>query len=475
MDYLPIFVDVRDRLVVVVGGGVVAARKIEHLLKAHARVRVVAPELCDELTVFRNLGRIEHQPLLFSSPLLDGAQLVIAATDVESVNDAVCVAAKERGIWVNAVDDAQRSAFIFPAIIDRSPVIVAVGTQGSSPTLARRVRTQIEALLPERLGDLAKYAGNWRVAVRAALPALPARLRFWDSFFNGPVASRLLAGDAIGADESMRAQLAQAATGQPRQGEVYLIGVGPGDPDLLTLRAQQLLQQADVLLYDRLVSEAILGRARRDAEKINVGKSPGSHEHTQDYINQLLITHARRGLRVARVKGGDPFIFGRGGEELQVLRQAGIPVIVVPGITAGLGAAASSGIPLTQRGVSQSVTFVTATGGHSASLNWAALAQTNQTVVFYMSAAQIDHIVEQLSANGLVASHPVALVERATWPDQRVLHSSLGKLAELARNARLSSPTLLIVGEVTALAAVQNLHLHADVETQVVSNQGIKL
>jgi uroporphyrin-III C-methyltransferase / precorrin-2 dehydrogenase / sirohydrochlorin ferrochelatase len=475
MDYLPVFVDLRDRLVVVVGGGVVAARKIEHLLKAHARVRVVSPELCADLAVFRDLGRIEHRPLLFSAPHLEGAQLVVAATDDESVNEAVCVAARERGIWVNVVDDAKRSAFIFPAIVDRSPLIVAVGTQGSSPTLARRVRTQIEALLPERMGDLASYAGTWREPVKKALPSLPERLRFWDRFFNGAVASRLIAGDVAGADDSMRTELALARTASAtRQGEVYLIGAGPGDPDLLTLRALQLLQQADVLLHDRLVPESILGRARRDAERINVGKSPGSHEHTQDYINQLLITHARRGLRVARVKGGDPFVFGRGGEELQVLREAGIPVVVVPGITAGLGAAASTGIPLTQRGVSQSVTFVTATGGHSASLNWAALAQLNQTVVFYMSAAQIDHIVAQLSAHGLVASHPVALVERATWPDQRVLHSSLGKLAALARNARLSSPTLLIVGEVTALAAVQDLQQHSRAETQVVSKQGIE-
>jgi uroporphyrin-III C-methyltransferase/precorrin-2 dehydrogenase/sirohydrochlorin ferrochelatase len=233
---------------------------------------------------------------------------------------------------------------------------------------------------------------------------------------------------------------------------VYLIGVGPGDPDLLTLRAQQLLQQADVILHDRLVPEVILGRARRDAERVNVGKSPGKHEHTQDYINQLLLQHARAGKRVARVKGGDPFIFGRGGEELQVLRDAGVPVIVVPGITAGLGAAASAGIPLTMRGLSQAVTLVTATGANSASLNWPALASPQHTVVFYMSAAQIDHIVSQLRAHGLPASQPVALVERATWPEERVLKSTLSELPALARAAQLLSPTLLVVGDVAALA-----------------------
>jgi uroporphyrin-III C-methyltransferase/precorrin-2 dehydrogenase/sirohydrochlorin ferrochelatase len=287
---------------------------------------------------------------------------------------------------------------------------------------------------------------------------LPARLRFWDNFFNGPVAASLVAGNAAGANEAMQRLLdqARAAAGE-RQGEVYLIGVGPGDPDLLTLRAQQLLQQADVLLHDRLVPEAILGRARRDAQRINVGKSPGKHEHTQEYINQLLLEHARAGKRVARVKGGDPFIFGRGGEELQVVRDAGIPVVVVPGITASLGAAASAGIPLTLRGLSQAITLVTATGANSGSLNWTALASPQQTVVFYMSAAQIDHIVLQLRSHGLAATQPVALIERATWPEERVLKSTLAELPELARGAQLQSPTLLVVGEVAALAQVRGL------------------
>jgi uroporphyrin-III C-methyltransferase / precorrin-2 dehydrogenase / sirohydrochlorin ferrochelatase len=457
MDYLPLFVDVRDRQVVVVGGGVVAWRKIEHLLKAHARVRVIAPELCADLALYRDLGRIEHRPLLFSAPQLEGALLVIAATDDETVNDAVARAARERGVLVNVVDDARRSAFIFPAIIDRSPLIVAVGTAGSSPTLARRVRTQIEALLPERLGQLAQYAGRWREAVKQALPELPARLRFWDGFFNGPVAASLLSGNEAGADAAMQRSLEQSrVAASARLGEVYLIGVGPGDPDLLTLRAQQLLQQADVLLYDRLVPEVILGRARRDAEKINVGKTPGKHEPAQDYINQLLLEHARAGKRVARVKGGDPFIFGRGGEEMQLLRAAGIPVVVVPGITASLGAAASAGIPLTHRGVSQAVTFVTATGAHSSKLNWQALAHPHHTVVFYMGAGQIALIASRLLEHGLPAAQPVALLERATWPDERVLKSTLGELTAMAAAAQLRSPTLLVVGEVAALAQARD-------------------
>lgn len=457
MDYLPVFVDVRDRLVVVVGGGVVALRKTEHLLKAHARVRVVAPELCADLAAFRDLGRLEHRAAVFTPPELDGALLVIAATDDEAVNDAVARAARARDVLVNVVDDAARSAFIFPAIVDRSPLIVAVGTAGSSPTLARRVRTQIEALLPERLGQLAHYAARWRAAVKQALPDLPARLRFWDGFFNGPVAASLLSGNEAGADEAMRYALEQArAAAAANQGEVYLIGVGPGDPDLLTLRAQQLLQQADVLLYDRLVPEVILGRARRDAEKINVGKTPGRHEHTQEHINALLLEHARRGRRVARVKGGDPFVFGRGGEELAVLRAAGVPVVVVPGITAGLGAAASVGMPLTQRGLSQAVTFVTATGAQGPKLNWRALAQPDHTVVFYMSAAQLAMIAACLREAGLPDAHPAALIERATWPDERVLRASLGELPAIAAGTQLRSPTLLVVGQVAALAEVRN-------------------
>src|SRR5690606_9668342 len=449
MDFLPIFLDVRDRIAVVVGGGVVAHRKCEHLLKAHARVRVVAPVLCPDLAVFRDLGRIEHRPVPFSAPQLDGALLVIAATDDDAVNEQVAVAARERNILVNVVDDAARCGFIFPAIVDRSPLIVAVGTAGSSPTLARRVRTQIEALLPERLGQLADYAGRWREAVRRAMPELPARLRFWDGFFNGPVAANLLAGDAGGADQAMQRSLDAARDPAARpNGEAYLIGVGPGDPDLLTLRAQQLLQQADVPLYDRLVPEAILGRARRDALKINVGKTPGQHEHTQEYINALLLEHARAGRRVARVKGGDPFVFGRGGEELAVLREAGIPVVVVPGITAALGAAASAGLPLTHRGLSQAVTLVTATGAQAMHLDWKSLSQPHHTLVFYMGGARADYIAGQLLANGLSPATPVALLERATWPDERVLITTVADLPATVAAARLKSPTLLVVGEV---------------------------
>lgn len=453
MDYLPLFIDMRGRLAVVIGGGPVAYRKTDQLLKAHARVLVVAPELGADLAALLELGRIEHLPQVFSPAQLEGAFLVIAATDVFETNVAVATAARQRNLLINVVDDAEHSGFIFPAIIDRSPLVVAVGTAGASPTLARRVRSQIEAMLPGRLGDLAGYAGRWRAKVKQVLPDITTRLRFWEGFLDGPVARELLDGQTASADARMQATLDQAAAGAatPR-GEVYLIGVGPGDPDLLTLRAQQLLQQADVLMHDRLVPEAILGRARRDAMRINVGKTPGRHEHTQEYINALLLEHARAGRRVARVKGGDPFIFGRGGEELAVLRAAGIPVVVVPGISAALGAAAATGMPLTHRGLAQAVTFVTATGANGPQLNWSALAQADHTVVFYMSGAQIAQIAAHLLAEGLPGTHPATLVERATWPDGRVIKATLAELPAIAAAAALRSPTLLVVGQVAALA-----------------------
>jgi uroporphyrin-III C-methyltransferase/precorrin-2 dehydrogenase/sirohydrochlorin ferrochelatase len=449
MDYLPLFVDLRERLVVVVGGGAVAARKVELILRAQARVRIVSPALEADLAAWRDAGRIEVRLVPFSPPELDGAALVVAATDDPAVNAAVAAAAQERGIWANVVDDQQHSTVIFPAIVDRSPLVVAIGSEGTSPTLARRVRAQIEALLPSRLGELAHLAGRWRQAVARAIPDIPGRIRFWERTLSGAAATRALAGDEAGADRAIEAALAPGSAERAEGGEAYLIGAGPGDPDLLTLRAQQLLQQADVVLYDRLVSPAVLDRARRDALRVNVGKLPGHHEVTQARINELLLEHTRAGRRVARLKGGDPFVFGRGGEELEVLREAGIPATVVPGITAGLGAAAAAGIPLTHRGLAQSVTFVTATGAGAIDVDWTALARRNQTVVFYMSAAQCELIARELQQRGLPSDHPVALVERATWPDQRVLLTNVGELAQRARDARLKSPTLLIVGEVT--------------------------
>ncbi len=456
MDYLPVFLDLRGRTVLVVGGGAVAMRKVELLLRAHAQVRVVAPRLHPELALYRDAGRIQHLPEAFQSRHIEGVALAIAATDSPEVNLAVAAAGRTRGIFVNAVDDSAASSCIMPAIVDRSPVLVAIGSSGQSPTLARRVRAQIEALLPEGLGELARLVGRVRERIAHALPDLEHRRQFWDRLFDGNIASLVYAGQLREAETLLDGELARtarAASLPGRSGEVYLIGAGPGDPDLLTLRALQLLQRADVILYDRLVSDAVLARTRRDALRLCVGKQSGQHRITQQRIHELMLEHAARGLRVARLKGGDPLIFGRGGEEIEVLQAAGIPVFVVPGITAALGAAAAARMPLTHRGLAQSLTFVTAMGEGADALDWRALAAPCQTVVFYMGVAQLPRIVANLRAQGAPATRPAAVIERASLPGQRVVCASLAAIAERAAHARIAAPAMLIVGDVAARAA----------------------
>jgi uroporphyrin-III C-methyltransferase/precorrin-2 dehydrogenase/sirohydrochlorin ferrochelatase len=454
MDYLPVFLRIADAPALVVGGGRVAARKIEWLLRARARVTVAAPQLLPELAERVARGELTHLPGSFEPAQLACMTLVVAASDDREVNGAVSRAARERQVPVNVVDSAELSTFIFPAIIDRSPIVVAVSSAGAAPVLARRVREQIEALLPGRLGALARFLGARRAAVGRALDTL-ARRAFWERIIGGRAANELLAGNEAGAERAFAAELAGArlsggAAGPLTPGEVYLIGAGPGDPDLLTLRALQLLQQADVILHDRLVPEAILERARRDAERIFVGKETGDHAQ-QARINALLVELARSGKRVARLKGGDPFIFGRGGEEAEVLASHGIPYRVVPGITAALGAAAGAGISLTHRRLAHSVTFVSGHAGVDDALDWRALARTSQTVVFYMGVSQLPRIVARLRAAGASAELPVAIVEQATLPAQRVLRAPLAAIAALALREQVAAPALLIVGEVTAL------------------------
>ena len=469
MDYLPVFLDLTDRPAAVVGGGAVAARKVELLLKAHARVRVIAPRLHPELRVFRDAGRIEYLAVPFEPHHLDGMMLVIAATDRTEVNQAVAAAAAERSLFVNVVDQASDSSCIMPAIVDRSPVLVAIGTSGHSPVLARRLRAQIEALLPERLGDLARFAGQVRERVRALLPDLRSRRLFWEQLISGPIATQLLTGHTADAEQLLERELERAGStvATPATGEVYLIGAGPGDPDLLTLRALQLLQQADVVLYDRLVSEAVLARARRDAERVFVGKVPGRHQGIQEHIHASMLEYARRGLRVARLKGGDPAVFGRLGEELEVLRRAGVPVVIAAGVTAALGAAASAALPLTQRGRSQSLTLVTAMGEAAERLDWRALAAPLQTVVFYMGIGQLTRIVERLRAHGAPSDRPCAIVERATLPQQRVVAAPLGAIVATAQEQAISAPALLIVGEVAEQACEAAAMVRSSDEPQV--------
>ena len=465
MDYLPVFLRVEGKSVVVVGGGEVALRKAQWLLKAGARVRVVAPQLHAELARYAIDAELTHEAAAFCAAHVAEAVAVVAATDDPAVNAAVSAAARARGIPVNVVDDAQLSTFIFPAIIDRSPLIVAVSSAGHAPVLARAVREQIEALLPARLGAVARFMGRHRRRVQRALAA-PGRRAFWERIVGGPVATQVLAGQEEAAAVALGRELRAAQLTTPSTadgaalGEVYLIGAGPGDPDLLTLRALQLLQQADVILYDRLVSEAVLERARRDAQRIFVGKESGERGQ-QERIHALLVDLATRGKRVARLKGGDPFVFGRGGEELEVLQAHSIPYTVVPGITAALGAAATSGLPLTHRRLAQSVTFVTGHAHTDAAPDWHFFANPQHTVVFYMGVAQLPSIVTRLRAAGAQAAHPVAIIERATLPQQRILRGTLADIAALARAQQVQPPALLIVGAVAAVAAADALTLLA--------------
>ncbi len=466
MDYLPVFLRLRERPVIVVGGGAVALRKVSWLLKAGAKITVIAPQLHAELAALVAQGAVMQDASTFTPAQLAGAVVVVAATSDAAVNAAVSQAARARAIPVNVVDDAQLSTFIFPAIIDRSPLVVAVSSAGAAPVLARQVREQIEGLLPGRLGALARFMGRRRVEVQRALGPL-ARRAFWERLATGPAAGEVLRADEAAAGRSYARELREAQltaaphSGSARLGEVYLIGAGPGDADLLTLRALQLLQQADVILYDRLVSEQILDRARRDAERIFVGKESGERGQ-QERIHELLVTLARAGKRVARLKGGDPFVFGRGGEEIEVLTRHDIPYRVVPGITAALGAAASAAVPLTHRRLAQSVTFVSGHQASGAVSDWRYFADPQHTVVFYMGVQQLTAIVARLRAAGAAAEHPAALIAQATLPQQRVLRAPLSAIAALALRQQIAPPALLIIGNVAALAPAERLRQLAE-------------
>jgi uroporphyrin-III C-methyltransferase / precorrin-2 dehydrogenase / sirohydrochlorin ferrochelatase len=449
MDYFPIFLRLANEPVLVVGGGAVAERKIDLLLRTSARVRVIAPELVPGLAERAAAGEITHVATEFRPEHLDGVRLAIAATDKHAINAWVARQAERRNIPVNVVDDRELSRFIMPAIIDRSPVVVAVGSSGDAPVLTRRLRERLESFLPQRLGTLAKLAGTLRPTIKARIESPARRRKFWESFFDGTVAADVLAGRSVDAAEIA----STLGAGGQDAGEVVLVGAGPGDPGLLTLRALRALQNADVILYDRLVSAEVLDLARRDAERINVGKTAGGAQVSQDEINALLVQLAQQGKRVCRLKGGDPFIFGRGGEELEALAAAGVRFEVVPGVTAAAGCAAYAGIPLTHRDHAQSLVFVT---GHTKDeagdcVDWDHLARPGQTVVFYMGLGHLERSISQLLAHGAPESRAAAIVEQGTRAEQRVVTGTLADLAPKARQAGIQSPALLIVGEVTRL------------------------
>ena len=449
MNFLPIFLDIRDKNCLVVGGGVTATRKVELLLRAHAQIIVVAPQLTEQLTLWVNTKRIIHRMGLFKATDLQNCHLVIAATNDKTTNEQVSTLAQTQGTPVNVVDQPQLCSFIMPSIIDRSPVQVAVSTGGASPVLARLLRVQLETMIPATYGKLAEFVASFRDKVKQRLP-FNARRTFWEKVLQGPIAEMFLSGHTQTAHQALEDLI--ETTSIQQSGEVYLVGGGPGDPDLLTFRALRLMQQADVVLYDRLVSPGVLDLVRRDAERIYVGKEPTDHPVPQGEINQLLIKLAKEGKRVLRLKGGDPFLFGRGGEEIETLMDEGIPFQVVPGITAAIGTSAYAGIPLTHRDYAQSCIFVT---GHlkdnSTNLNWEVLAQPHQTVVIYMGLRALPTVARELIQHGMPSDKPAALVQKATTADHRVFVGTLETLPNIVEAAEIKLSSIIIIGDVVKL------------------------
>jgi uroporphyrin-III C-methyltransferase/precorrin-2 dehydrogenase/sirohydrochlorin ferrochelatase len=453
MQTFPLFLNLQNRRALVVGGGDAAARKVELLLSAGAQVSLIAATVGGEIAQLIGEARISWAGRSFDEAELEGASLVIVATEDEALQARVSQAAQRRCLPVNVVDRPALSSFIMPAIVDRAPITIAISSGGTAPALARRIRAEIERSLPAALGRLARFAEIFREQVRRTLVVPRARRRFWDRVFESRIGELALAGDEIGARRELIRLLDGVRHETPQTGMVHLVGAGPGDPDLLTLKAHRLLQRADVVVYDRLVSAEVLAMARRDAERVYVGKRRAHHCVPQDEINDRLVALARAGKSVVRLKGGDPFVFGRGGEEVEALVEAGVAVEVVPGITAALGCAATAGIPLTHRDHAQACIFVT---GHlkdgSVDLDWQTLARPRQTVVIYMGVNALSMISGQLVAHGLPFSTPVALIENGTTDRERRVVGRLANIERQANKAGLNGPTLCVVGEVVGLA-----------------------
>jgi len=453
MKSLPIFLDLKGRTALLVGGGAAALPKARLLRAAGAELRIVAGDPDDDFRSWAADQRIALTERPFQESDLDGARLVIATASDDECRAAV-EAATKRQLPVNVVDRPELSSFLMPAIVDRDDVVVAISTHGSAPVLARRLRRTLEALLPARLGPLAAFARRYRVALAAAVTDPTARRRFWEGFFDGPIARDLLAGDDAKAGARMLAEINAPGRRRAPRGRVALVGAGPGDPELLTLKALRLLQDAEVVVYDKLVGPEILDYARRDAERIYVGKAPGRHSHGQAEINEILLREARAGKRVVRLKGGDPFVFGRGGEELERLLRHGIEVELVPGITAATGCAAVAGIPLTHRDHASAVTFVSGQGKDGApDLDWAALAASRHTLAVYMGVASSERLSQELIAHGRAAETPVAVIERGSLPAERKVFGTLQGLGTLIAAEQIEAPALIVIGEVVRLAA----------------------
>ncbi|SFN32442.1 uroporphyrin-III C-methyltransferase / precorrin-2 dehydrogenase / sirohydrochlorin ferrochelatase [Formivibrio citricus] len=466
MDYFPLFLDLKDQPCLIVGGGEVAARKARLLLDNGAHLTVVAPELCNEFSCLPAGNKLLHLQRSYAAGDETGMRLAIAATNDATVNALVHERCEARGILVNVVDHPEKCRFILPAVVDRSPLVIAVSSGGHAPVLARLLRARIEAWLPHGYGVLARLAGALRDRVKTRFASdIRARRRFWETALEGPAAEKALTGDETGARAALEAALDDASQESLQQGAVYLVGAGPGNPDLLTFRALRLMQKADVVLYDNLVSPAILDLVRREAERLYVGKKASNHALPQEEINHLLVRLAREGKTVLRLKGGDPFIFGRGGEEIDELAANGIPFEVVPGITSAAGASCYAGIPLTHRDYAQSVTFVT---GHrqkgETELDWARLTSPTETLVVYMGVTEAPRICARLIEHGRNPDTPVAIIEKATTPEQRTLTGTLSTLPDLMKRHAVRPPALIIVGDVVRLREKLDWQAHAKID-----------
>lgn len=456
MRFFPVFLNLKGRRCLVAGGGEVAANKLQRLLEAEAEATVVAPEATVEIAALEEQGRIRRRAREFIPEDLAGCALVIAATDDEQTNRRVAEAATARNIPVNVVDNPQLCSFIMPSVVDRPPVQVAVSTGGAAPVLARLLRARLETLIPAAYGRLATLMRDFRGRVKARIPQSRERRRFWEDIAQGPVAEMVFAGQddaaARALEQTLETSPATDGAGANKTGEVYLVGGGPGDPDLLTFQALRLMQQADVVLYDRLVAPAIVALTRKEARKIYVGKERDSHTVPQAELNALLVRLAKEGKRVVRLKGGDPFIFGRGGEEMEELAAAGIPFQVAPGITAASGCAAAAGIPLTHRDYAQSCVFVT---GHlkdgKLDFNWQTLTQPKQTIAVYMGVKGADALRRGLLEHGMAADTPAAIIQQGTTPEQKTYAGTVGTLTELVSRNDITPPSMIIIGEVARL------------------------
>ncbi|MFT5096163.1 MULTISPECIES: uroporphyrinogen-III C-methyltransferase [Psychrobacter] len=490
MNTFPLFFKLEDRKVLIVGGGDVALRKADLLSRAGACITVLAPSISAEIQAL--LSDSKHQLIYdnYNKTYMTGARVIIAATDDEILNHQVHADASELNIPVNVVDTPPLCDFIFPAIVDRNPIVIGISSNGKAPVLARLLRARLETLIPQGYGKLAKLAGDFRTEVKSKIPTLTGRRQFWERAFEGKVSELMFAGNESQAAAQLQADLDETAAKieldktsradtQPLQtesssvsttatidqpqhpaaapeqtpvGEVYIVGAGPGDPELLTFKALRLMQQADIVYYDALVSPQVLDLCRRDADKVFVGKKRSNHAVAQLGINELLVNSAKEGRRVVRLKGGDPFIFGRGGEEIESLRAHGVPYQVVPGITAANAAASYAGIPLTHRDHSQSVRFVTGfLKAGAPNSNFKSFLNTDETVVFYMGLHSLARLTEGLIDAGRRADTPIAIISNASMPNQQVLTGTLANIVELQEQNQLPTPALLIMGDVVAL------------------------